>query len=64
MYTASEAAHVISACKNWLKKERVCNESFTVDEIRGGILKDFLMDADYLAPFEVTIFPIFLPLPL
>ena len=38
------------------EKEKVHNKPFTVDEIRGGILKDFLTDADYLAPYEVTIY--------
>ena len=38
---ASEAAHVISACENYLKREKICDEPFTVDEIRGGILKNF-----------------------
>ena len=61
MYTASEAAHVISTCENHLKREKISDKPFTVDEIRGGILKDFLTDANYLAPFEVTIFSLFLP---
>ena len=60
MYIGSQAAHVISACENCLKKEGVCFKPFTVDEIRGGLLKEFLTDSNYLAPFEVIyIFFIF-----
>ena len=50
---ASEVAHVISACENCLKKEGVCVKPFTVDEIRGGLLKEFLTDSNYLAPFKI-----------
>ena len=64
MYMASETAHVISACENQLKKEKICDTPFTVDEIRGQILKDLLTDADYLAPFEVTALFIILALSL
>ena len=53
MYTASEAAHVISACEDCLKKEGVHVEPFIVDEIREDLLKEFLTDSDYLAPFKV-----------
>ena len=53
---ASEAAHVISACENHLKREKIHDEPFTIDEIGGKLLKDFLTDAEYLASFEVTIF--------
>ena len=62
MYMASEAAHVISACENHLKKEGIHVKPFTVDEIRGDLLKKFLTDSNYLAPFEVIyIFFIFAP---
>ena len=62
MYMASEAVHVISACENHLKKEGVHVKPFTVDEIRGGLLKKLLTDSNYLAPFEVIyIFLIFAP---
>ena len=50
---ASEAAHIISASKNHLKKEGVCVKPFTVGEIRGGLIREFLTDSNYLAPSDV-----------
>ena len=56
---ASEATHMVSACEDHLKRERVQTELFSDNEIQGGLLKEFLTVVDYLTPFEVNIFLLF-----
>ena len=48
-----EAAQVITHCEECLIKAKVIMEPFTITEIQGGILKDYLTEEDYLAPHKV-----------
>ena len=50
-----EAAHIIAHCEEWLLKAKIITEPFSVAEIQGGILKEYLTDEDYLAPHKVNI---------
>ena len=52
-----EAAHVIAACENRLLAAKIIDHPFSVDEIRGGVLKEYLTMEDYRAPLEVSTFP-------
>ena len=36
-------------------KANIISQPFTATEIQGGILKEYLQDEDYLAPYKVTI---------
>ena len=36
-------------------KANIISQPFTATEIQGGILKEYLQDGDYLAPYKVTI---------
>ena len=49
LFTPAEAAHIITACKKRI------NRNFTMEDIWGGILKDLLIDEDYLTPFQVFL---------
>ena len=49
LFSPSEAAQIIAACEAHL------DEKYTMDQIRGGILKEKLIEEDYLAPFKVIL---------
>ena len=50
-----ETAQIIAHCEEWLLKAKIITEPFSVAEIQGGILKEYLTDEDYLAPHKVNI---------
>ena len=49
-----EAAQIIAHCEEQLLKAKIM-EPFSVAEIQGGILKEYLTNEDYLAPHKVNI---------
>ena len=55
MFTSDEAAQIIDQCKERFMKANIISQPFTATEIQGGILKEYLQDEDYLAPYKVTI---------
>ena len=55
MFTPDEAAQIIAQCEERLMKANIISQPFTATEIQGGILKEYLQDEDYLAPYKVTI---------
>ena len=48
-----EVAQIIVACGERLLKDKVIDASFTVAKIQGGVVKQHLIDEDYLAPVKV-----------
>ena len=50
-----EVAQIIAHCEEWLLKAKIITEPFSVAEIQGGILKEYLTDEDYLTPHKVNI---------
>ena len=54
-YMPDEAAEIIAVCEEHLIKSGARTTAFTLDKLRGGILKDILMEEDYLAPQQVTL---------
>ena len=59
MFTPIKVAHVIPACENRLLTSKVIEHPFTIEEIRGGALAQYLIMDDYYAPLKVINF--FLP---
>ena len=55
MFTPDEAAQIIAQCEERLMKANIISQPFTATEIQGGILKEYLQDEDYLAPYKVNI---------
>ena len=53
LFTPDEVAQIIASCEKRLMKANVISQPFTVAEIQGRILKDHLIDEDYLAPHKV-----------
>ena len=53
-YTPDEAAQIIAHCKECLIKAKIITGPFSTTEIQGGVLKEFLIDEDYLAPQKVN----------
>ena len=51
--TPDEVAQIIASCEERLMKANVITQPFTVAKIQGGILKNHLIDEDYLAPHKV-----------
>ena len=49
-----EAAQIIAHCEECLIKAKIITGSFSATEIQGGILKEYLIDDDYLAPQKVN----------
>ena len=45
----------ITQCEERLIQEKVIMEPFTVTQIQGGILKEYLIEEDYLAPQKVKL---------
>ena len=55
MFTPDEAAQIIAQCEERLMKANIISQPFTATEIQGGILKEYLQDENYLAPYKVNI---------
>ena len=55
MFTPDETAQIIAQCEDRLMKANIISQPFTATEIQGGILKEYLQDEDYLAPYKVNI---------
>ena len=55
LYTPDEAAQIIASCEGCLLKAGTIKEPFTVTKIQGGMLKEFLTEDDYMAPYRVNI---------
>ena len=53
-YTPDEAAQIIAHCKEHLIKAKIITSPFSATAIQGGILKEHLIDEDYLAPQKVN----------
>ena len=53
-YTPDEAAHIIAHCKERLIKAKIITGPFSGTEIQGGVLKEYLIDEDYLVPQKVN----------
>ena len=54
LYTPDEAAQIIASCEGRLLKTGTIKEPFTATEIQGGILKEYLIEDDYIAPYQVN----------
>ena len=53
-YMPDEAAQIISHCEECQIKAKIITGPFSATEIQGGILKEYLIDEDYLAPQKVN----------
>ena len=53
-YTLDEVAQIIAHCEERLIKAKIITGPFSTTEIQGGILKEHLIDEDYLAPQKVN----------
>ena len=53
-YTPDEAAQIIAHCEERLIKAKIITGPFSATEIQGGVLKEYLIDKDYLAPQKVN----------
>ena len=49
-----EVAQIIAHCEECLIKAKIITSPFSATEIQGGILKEYLIDEDYLAPQKVN----------
>ena len=47
-------AQIIAHCEECLIKAKIITGPFSATEIQGGILKEHLIDEDYLAPQKVN----------
>ena len=54
LYMPDEAAQIIASCEGRLLKVGTIKEPFTATEIQGGILKEYLIEDDYIAPYQVN----------
>ena len=52
LYTPDEAAQIIASCEGRLLKAGTIKEPFTAMEIQGGILKEYLIEDDYIFNFK------------
>ena len=50
-----EAAEIIAQCEQRLIQKKIIMEPFTATQIQGGILKEYLIEEDYLAPQKVKL---------
>ena len=50
-----DVAQIITHCEERLMKAKMITEPFSVTEIQGGILKEYLIEEDYLVPHKVSI---------
>ena len=49
-----EVVQIIAHCEECLIKAKIITGPFSATEIQGGILKEYLIDEDYLAPQKVN----------
>ena len=54
LYTPDKAAQIIASCEGRLLKAGTIKEPFTATEIQGGILKEYLIEDDYMALYQVN----------
>ena len=59
LFMSDEAAEIISHCEERLLQNKTITEPFSAAQIQGGILKEHLIEEDYLAPQKVIIISIF-----
>ena len=52
-----EAVQIITACEERLLAARTIMAPFTVADIQGSILKEYLTEEDYLSPNKVSLRP-------
>ena len=50
-----EVAQIITHCEERLIQAKTIMEPFSVAKIQGGILKEYLIEEDYLVPHKVSI---------
>ena len=50
-----EAAEIISHCEERLMQNKIIPEPFSAAQIQGGILKEHLIEEDYLAPQKIIV---------
>ena len=50
-----EVAQIITHCEERLMKAKMITKPFSVTEIQGSILKEHLVEEDYLVPHKVSI---------
>ena len=53
-YTPDEVAQIIAHCEECLIKAKIITGPFSATEIQGGVLKEYLIDEDYLAPQKIN----------
>ena len=53
LITPDEAAEIISHCEERLIQNKTITEPFSAAQIQGRILKEHLIEEDYLAPQKV-----------
>ena len=49
-FMPDEAAEIIAQCEQRLIQKKIITKRFTATQIRGGILKEYIIEEDYLAP--------------
>ena len=54
LYMLDKAAQIIASCEGRLLKAGTIKEPFTATEIQGGILKEYLIEDDYIVPYQVN----------
>ena len=54
LYMLDETVQIIASCEGCLLKAGTIKEPFMATEIQGGILKEYLTEDDYLAPYQVN----------
>ena len=55
LFTPDEATEIISHCEERLMQNKTITEPFSTAQIQGGMLKEHLIEEDYLAPQKVII---------
>ena len=55
LFTSDEAAEIISHCEERLLQNKTITEPFSAPQVQGGILKEHLIEEDYLAPQKVIV---------
>ena len=54
-FTPDEVAQIITACEERLLKDQTITTPFSVADIQGGVLKEHLIEEDYLTPKKVFL---------
>ena len=55
LFMPDEAAEIISHCEERLMQNKTITEPFSAAQIQGGILKEHLIEEDYLTPPKVIV---------